>query len=128
MKLLKADSVVQAEKKPHRGYRVFAGFVFLLVLAFYGALWWYYRQHRCLVFSLLTSRCQCIVRTSLLCQIHPHMRLYALSGDEHPAKRRHPVCSGYRSSEAVRRLHPQRSSPLELVLQLFGKRRHKKQY
>ena len=40
----------------------------------------------------------------------------------------HLVCSGYRSSEAVRRLHPKRSSPLELVLQLFGKRRHKKQY
>jgi hypothetical protein len=41
--------VVQAEKKPHSGYRAFAVFVFLLVLAFYGALWWYYRQHRCVV-------------------------------------------------------------------------------
>jgi hypothetical protein len=73
--------IVKAEKKPHSGYRVFAVFVFLFVLAFYGALWWYYRQH-----------------------------------------------SGYRSSEAVRRLHPKRSSLLDPVLQLFGRRRHKKQF
>ncbi len=29
------------------GYRVFAVFVFLAMIAFYCALWWYYHRHRC---------------------------------------------------------------------------------
>lgn len=37
--------IVKAEKKFHMGYRVFAVFVFLFVIAFYCSLWWYYRQH-----------------------------------------------------------------------------------
>jgi hypothetical protein len=59
---------MQAEKKPHSGYRVFAVFVFLFVLAFYGALWWYYRQHRCVMCSALLHH---------VCCPHLHARLWS---------------------------------------------------